>query len=57
MTVYLANGGRITVLSNGTVEFREKGRTFRTDGKGDYAETVRWVESLAYGTDVRYVTQ
>lgn len=57
MTVYLANGGRVTVLANGTVEFREKGRTFRTDGKGDYAETVRWVESLAYGTDVRYVTQ
>jgi hypothetical protein len=37
------------------VEFRNGKRVFRTDGRGDYAETVRWVESLAYGDDVRYV--
>lgn len=56
MTVTLANGGKVTVLENGTVEFREKGRVFRTDGRGDYAENVRWIQGLAYGTEVRYVT-
>lgn len=55
MTVSLANGGTVTVLANGSVEFRDGGRVFRTGGKGSYPETVAWVESLAYGRDVRYV--
>lgn len=57
MTVSLANGGTVTVLESGTVEFRDGKRVFRTEGRGSYAETVRWVESLAYGRDVRYVRQ
>lgn len=57
MTVNLANGGTITVLNDGTVEFRNGKRVFRTDGKGSKAQTVAWVESLAYGRDVLYVTR
>ena len=56
MTVSLANGGTVTVLESGTVEFRQGERVFRTDGKGFFPATVAWVESLAYGDDVRYIT-
>lgn len=56
MTVSLANGGTVTVLESGTVEFRQGKRVFRTDGKGSFPATVAWVESLAYGDDVRYIT-
>jgi hypothetical protein len=55
MVVSLANGGTVTVRENGTVEFRNGRRVFRTDGKGSYAQTVAWVEALAFGRDVRYV--
>lgn len=55
MVVSLANGGTVTVLASGSVEFRNGRRVFRTDGKGSHAQTVAWVESLAYGRDVRYV--
>lgn len=57
MTVRLANGGTVTVRENGTVEYRENGRVMRMRGRGDYASTARWVESLAFGRDVRYVTR
>lgn len=56
MTIRLADGGTVKVLRSGTVEFRREGRTYRAGGKGDYASSVRWVESLAYGRDVRYIT-
>jgi hypothetical protein len=55
MTVSLASGGTITVLENGMVEFRDKGRTFRTEGKGSQELTAEWIQGIAYGTDVRYV--
>ncbi len=57
MTVRLAGGGTVTVLRNGTVEFRRNGQVFRTDGRGDYAASVDWIRSMAYGTDVRYGTR
>lgn len=56
MTVRLADGGTLTVLPSGQVEFRKNGQTFRTDGRGTYALSAAWVGSLAYGPDVRYVT-
>lgn len=55
MTVQLADGGTVRVLRSGTVEFRKDGRTYRADGRGDYDSSARWVESLAFGREVRYV--
>jgi hypothetical protein len=56
MTVYLANGGTLTVLANGTVELRRNGQTMRVSGRGSHRATADWVRSLAFGRDVRYVT-
>lgn len=56
MTVSLANGGTLTVLDSGTVEYRMGKRVMRMAGRGGYSATCRWVASLAYGRDVRYVT-
>lgn len=56
MTIQLADGGTVNVLPSGTVEFRREGRTFRTEGRGSYDASARWVESMAYGREVQYVT-
>lgn len=55
MTVYLANGGKITVRKSGVVEFTGNGRVMRDKGRGSFAASLAWVRSIAYGDDVRYV--
>lgn len=59
MTIRLANGGTLTVLESGTVEFR-KGREYNvTPGRGSYAANVEWLESLATrnGSAVLFTTR
>lgn len=55
MTVYLANGGTITVRESGAVEFRQGDRVIRDRGRGSRKASERWIRSLAFGSDVRYV--
>jgi hypothetical protein len=55
VTVYLANGGTITVRESGAVEFRDGDRVMRDPGRGDFDASVSWIRSLAFGRDVRYV--
>lgn len=50
MVVRLENGGTVTVSDNGTVEYR-RGREWNwIPGRGSYAETVEWLESLTDGS-------
>lgn len=56
MTVHLENGGRITVLRNGTVEYRRGREKNVSPGQGSYAESVEWVRTMAHGPAVRYIT-
>lgn len=57
MTVTLKNGGTVRVLRDGSIEFLQNGRIYRTDGYGSYAESARRVQAIAYGRDIRYVTR
>lgn len=56
MVVHLANGGRLRVLENGSVEYRRDRERNVTPGRGSYAENVAWLEAMAYGPAVLRVT-
>src|SRR5690606_7610393 len=49
MVIRLDNGGTVTVTESGSVEYRRDRETAWTPGRGSYAETVEWVESVTSG--------
>lgn len=57
MTVHLANGGRLRVLANGSVEYRRGRERNVSPGRGSYAENIAWLESMAYGPAVLHITR
>lgn len=57
MTVYLADGGTVKVLANGTVRYRRGREVQITSGRGSYAENVKWLSAMAYGPGVLRVTR
>jgi hypothetical protein len=50
MVVKLDNGGTVTVLENGSVEYRRGRERNWIPGRGSYAETAEWLESVTGGS-------
>jgi hypothetical protein len=49
MVIRLDNGGTVTVTESGSVEYRRDREKAWMPGRGSYAETVEWLESVTSG--------
>jgi hypothetical protein len=46
MVIRLGNDGTVTVTDSGSVEYRRGRETAWMPGRGSYAETVEWLETV-----------
>lgn len=50
MVIRLENGGTVTVTESGSVEYRRGRDRNWIPGRGSYAETVEWLETVTAGS-------